>query len=75
MELRLAEMFHLDRRGYIIAPALQKMILPLLDQIDSSAAEKGSVDTVVNKGGVLVGYWMGDWKNREVSIRIIRLWF
>lgn len=75
LELRLAEMFHLDRRGYIIAPALQEMILPLLDQIDPSAAEKGSVDTVVNENGVLVGFRMGDWNEEEVADRMLKLWF
>ncbi len=54
---RLSEMFHFDRRGYIVAKQLQKAIIPLLDRLDASGAEEGSVDTVVNDRGVLAGYF------------------
>ena len=54
---RLSEMFHFDRRGYIVGFALQEAIIPLLDHIDESAAEKGIVDTVHNAGGVMTGYF------------------
>ncbi|MDP7477205.1 MAG: hypothetical protein QF442_02030 [Candidatus Peribacteraceae bacterium] len=65
---RLSEMFHHDRRGYIVGKALQQAIIPLLDSIDSSAGE-GSVDTVVNDGGVLIGYVCND------NIKRWNLWF
>ncbi|MDD5026232.1 MAG: hypothetical protein PHH13_02525 [Candidatus Peribacteraceae bacterium] len=55
---RLSEMFHFDRRLYIVGKKLQKAILPLLDAVD--APVKGGVDCVVNEGGVLKGYWVGE---------------
>ncbi|HAI98476.1 TPA: hypothetical protein DCL30_02940 [Candidatus Peribacteria bacterium] len=55
---RLSEMFHFDRRLYIVGKSLQKVILPLLDGVDSFA--KGGVDCVVNEGGILRGYWVGE---------------
>ncbi|MCB9808422.1 hypothetical protein H6770_04170 [Candidatus Peribacteria bacterium] len=55
---RLSEMFHFDRRGYIVGKSLQKAIIPLLDSLDSSVGE-GSVDTVTNTDGVLNGSWTG----------------
>jgi shikimate 5-dehydrogenase len=61
---RLSEMFHFDRRGYIVGFALQKAIIPLLDSIDSSVGlalsegeGEGRVDTVCNVGGVMTGYF------------------
>ena len=75
LELRLAEMFHLGRRGYLVVPRLQKMIITLLDQLDVSVKGEGRVDVVVNNGGVLRGYWMGDWNDEEVRMRIHKLWF
>jgi shikimate 5-dehydrogenase len=57
---RLSEMFHFDRRAYIIGPALQQAIIPLLDRLDDQAEEEGSIDTVMNEGGLMVGYWFGD---------------
>jgi len=53
---RLSEMFHFDRRAYIVGSKLQEAILPLLDVVDTS----GAVDLVLNKGGVLTGYFLGD---------------
>lgn len=57
LELRLSEMFHLERRGYIVDPALQTLVVPLLDRIDASSQKSGRVDTVVNERGVLAGYF------------------
>lgn len=54
---RLSEMFHFDRRGYIIGLYLQEAIIPLLDELDPSVRDR--VDTVVNRGGVMVGYFCG----------------
>lgn len=67
---RLSEMLHFDRRGYIISPALQEPIVPLMDILDTSAKKRGEVDTVVNDGGVLTGHWTGDTDERRRE-----LWF
>lgn len=59
---RLSEMFHFDRRGYIVGKPLQKAIIPYLDRVAGQPtprlrlAGKGSVGFVVNDDGVLVGY-------------------
>ncbi|PIR53411.1 hypothetical protein COU76_01180 [Candidatus Peregrinibacteria bacterium CG10_big_fil_rev_8_21_14_0_10_49_10] len=57
---RLSEMFHFDRRAYIIGPKLQHPILPLLDVLDASAKQK--VNMVLNRGGVLTGFLLEDVK-------------
>jgi len=75
LELRLAEMFHLGRRGYLVVPVLQQLIIPLLDRLDKTATEKRRVDTIVNTDGVICGYWMGDWQSEEQVSRIMKLWF
>ncbi len=59
LELRLAEMFHLGRRAYILSAPLKPLVRPLLDRIDASAEKSGDIDTVINEGGVLVGYSLG----------------
>ncbi len=59
LELRLAEMFHLGRRAYILAEPLRKIVLPLLDRVEK-AAQKDGIDTIINEGGVLVGYHLSD---------------
>ena len=68
---RLSEMFHFDRRGYIVAPKLQEAIVPLLD--DASAER---VDTVWNDGGILHGYLLcTEGKNREKQMQSrLQLW-
>jgi shikimate 5-dehydrogenase len=53
---RLSEMYHFDRRGYIIDSALSEDVLSLLDVVDSSAVKQGSVTVVRNDTGVLTGY-------------------
>lgn len=69
LELRLSEMFLLERRGYVVAPEFHMLIAPLLDCLDLSAKEKGSVDTVSNEGGVLAGFFCGDDEER------MKIWF
>lgn len=59
LELRLSEMFLLQRRGYVVDPLFETVIIRLLDQLDPSAIDRGSVDTVVNERGVLIGYFLG----------------
>lgn len=53
---RLSEMFHFDRRAYLLGVELQEAVLPLLDHVDPVAAEQGRVAVVMNEGGVLTGY-------------------
>lgn len=57
---RLSEMFHFDRRGYIVGEPLQEAILPLLDHIDPSAVGEGRVSFVANRSGILTGYFEED---------------
>ncbi|MFH1444722.1 MAG: hypothetical protein ABIG34_05045 [Candidatus Peregrinibacteria bacterium] len=61
---RLSEMFHFDRRGYIVSKDLSKNIIPLLDHVEPSARRRPSsakasegegVTFVWNDGGVLYG--------------------
>lgn len=56
---RLSEMFHFDRRFYIVSEKLGPSIIALLDHIDSSATEVSDVDFVLNEDGVLTGYFLG----------------
>jgi len=51
---RLSEMFHFDRRGYIVGTSLQKVIIPLLDFVEPAARRRG-VKYVSNAGGALHG--------------------
>lgn len=64
---RLSEMFHFDRRGYIVADALSEAIIPLLDQIDGGVGDR--VTLVMNRGGILTGYAINDYE------KVWDLWF
>lgn len=70
LELRLSEMFLHHRRGYVLSKELQPLVVPLLDRTEGT----GSVDTVVNQGGVLIGCHAGNdaMKSRR---RRFELWF
>lgn len=59
LSARLSEMFHFDRRGYAVGPALRGAVGALLDELDASARARGEVDIVTNRGGVLVGSYEG----------------
>lgn len=50
---RLSEMFHFDRRGYVVGKDLSKAIIPLLDHVEPQARRR--VVFVWNGGGVLYG--------------------
>lgn len=56
---RLSEMFHFDRRGYVVGKELQKRIVPLLDRLDGKAQRQKKVDWVLNRKGVMTGFWLG----------------
>lgn len=73
LELRLSEMFTLGRLGYIVHPEFQSTVLPLLDRLDSAAHKKERVDTIVNDGGVLVGYYL-DASVNEAQEQRCKLW-
>jgi len=51
---RLSEMFHFDRRGYIVGKDLSKAIIPLLDRVEPAARRRG-VTYIENRQGMLVG--------------------
>lgn len=51
---RLSEMFHFDRRGYLVGQDLSNAIIPLLDKMDPAARRRG-VTFVQNKSGVFIG--------------------
>lgn len=60
LTLRLAEMFHLERTAYLLSESLQKVVRPLLDRIDSSVSDGKAIDTVINCGGILIGFHGAD---------------
>ena len=47
---RLSEMFHFDRRIYLVGPELSDAVIPLLDSVEGK-----SVNVIVNKNGVMKG--------------------
>ena len=73
LELRLSEMFLLERRGYIVAPELQRIIVPLLDALDDAARAVGRADTVRNDGGILTGFLCEDRPDAEAAR--LAVWF
>lgn len=74
LELRLSEMFALERRGYVVDPLFQRDIHRFLDSLDVSAQECKMVDTVINQEGVLIGYCFTG-SHEEVRKRQLALWF
>ncbi len=60
---RLSEMFHFDRRLYLVSPNLQEVIAPLLDRIDEEP-----VEVIWNDGGVLVGRKMHENLLKQIVI-------
>ncbi len=54
---RLSEMFHFDRRIYLIGPELSKAIIPLLDSVEGN-----SVNVVMNEDGVMKGMFIEEFK-------------
>ena len=68
LELRLSEMFLLERRGYVVSEEFQMLILPLLDRLDAKAREAGRVDTVTNEGGVLIGNFLDGDDDQRMSV-------
>ena len=64
---RLSEMFHFDRRGYVVEGVpLQRAVIPLLDELDRTVSSR--VDTILNRSGLLVGYFFAgeDAKRRRL---------
>ena len=55
---RLSEMFHFDRRWYIVSSELSQAILEYMDQLDTSASSSGRINFVLNKNGIFIGYFL-----------------
>ena len=64
---RLSEMFHFDRRLYIVGEDLQEAILPLLDQLDNSVTG-AKVNVVRNDRGIFTGLWVDDVQNFSLNL-------
>ncbi len=62
---RLSEMFHFDRRAYIVSPVLKKEVMVFLDQLSKKAQQEGRVNTIVNERGVLTGDLLSDDERAE----------
>ncbi len=73
LELRFSEMFLHERRGYLLTESLQISAVKLLDIPDASVIRSGKVDVVVNDGGVLTGYFIGE--SAAHTAETLRLWF
>jgi shikimate 5-dehydrogenase len=70
---RLSEMFHFDRRAYIVGFSLQEAIKSHLDSLDSSVEKKGEgrVNVLRNRGGVLQGFFVSDFFDPEHVLAVI----
>ncbi len=53
---RLSEMFHFDRRMYLVGEDLQESVGQLLDTLDESVDE-GKVSIIKNEGGIFTGFF------------------
>lgn len=62
---RLSEMYHFDRRAYIVGFSLTEAILPYVDVLRATAAEQGSANLLYNRGGVIEGWYVEDFRNLE----------
>jgi 3-dehydroquinate dehydratase/shikimate dehydrogenase len=49
-----------DARALVIAPAYQEIVGQALDELESVACRRGSVNLVIIQGGSLVGCWIED---------------
>jgi shikimate 5-dehydrogenase len=65
---RLSEMWHHDRRGYLLAEQLQQAIIPLLDE-----CKYERVNVIVNNKGRMIGAWLDiDFSNAVNTVE--KLW-
>ena len=53
---RLSEMFHFDRRMYLVGEELQELVGQLLDELHDSVDE-GKVTIIKNEGGIFTGFF------------------
>lgn len=65
-----------DRRGYALAPGFQEHAMKLMDRLDDSAVSSGRIDTVVNDGGILTGFFVDEEGSGEEEIfeKRLELW-
>jgi shikimate dehydrogenase len=75
LQLRLSEMYLLERRGYAVGKGLRGEALSMMDRLDASAMQAESVDTIVNDGGVFTGYQVGDILDLQAVLKRYRLFF
>ena len=60
---RLSEMFHFDRRAYIVGDSLQEEIVELLDEAEPK------MNFVINDRGVMSGIWIeSDFEDAETVL-------
>ena len=55
---RLSEMYHFDRRAYIVGSALFEAISSYVDVCHSSATEQGTITILYNRNGVVEGWYI-----------------
>jgi shikimate 5-dehydrogenase len=68
----LSRMYTNQIHGYTVSPLLQQIIVPLLDQLDAQSKKIKKADTIINKDGVLMGFYLGEDKLIEKQVA---LWF
>lgn len=56
LEARIADLRWPEYRGANITVPYKEDVLPLLDSVDSEAAQIGAVNVIVNQAGMLAGY-------------------
>ncbi len=73
LELRLSEMFFLERKGYVVGSEWQSAAVSLMDTLDITAIESQKVDTVINENGILSGFFTGGGEGSDE--KRLALWF
>ena len=68
---RLSEMFHFDRRLYVVDPALQFEVMKFLDEVSTEAKKQGRVNLIRNRGGVLQGHYVDTPEHPENALRLL----
>lgn len=76
---RLSEMYHFDRRAYIVGSALTEAILSYVDVVHPSAEQalrqgsgQGSANLLYNRGGVVEGWHIEDMSDPEKVLAILQ---
>lgn len=64
----------LPLRGYSVALDYQQLAYYVVHILDSSAQASCLVDTIINKDGILIGYWLGHLELQKLAQSQISLW-